>query len=318
MYVSYLPCSVAGVIILLIVLWGAFETMVLPRSAGEGLRLTRFYFQGTWGVWRFLASRFRYTNPLRHTLLGVFGPLSLVFLIVLWSNLLVVSFALLLSGAGARFMSLGSIVSGNFGDCVYLSGVTLFTLGYGDQTPGSIATKFLCVLEAGGGFGLLATVIGYLPTLYQTFARREMTVLRLYVRTGTPTSARKLIECYRDAGAWSSLEVLLSQWEQWGAELLESHRSYPVLAFYRSQKEDSWLATAVILCQTYALIEEMCPEDASERGPLLIQADATRNIIVSALADLTTILGLKTDNGVNNALSRHLLLALPPFSLGGE
>ena len=158
-------------------------------------------------------------------------------------------------------------------------------------------------------------VIGYLPTLYQTFARRETLVLRLYSRMGRPVSARKMVTRYRDANAWGSLESYLAEWEHWGGELLESHRSYPVLAFYRSQSEqDSWLATAVIFCDVYAVIEELCPPDAPERGALLLQAEATRNIISDALSDLSGVLRLKGDTSPAEKLSRHLVLALPPNS----
>ncbi|MBC8136467.1 MAG: two pore domain potassium channel family protein [Fibrella sp.] len=308
-----LPAAISGALIILVVLYDTFETMILPRSGGTGLRLTRFYFGFTWAICRFFATRLKYTNPARHSLLGVYGPLALMFLIVLWANLLILGFALLLFG----FDSAPAVPAGghptNFGDNLYMSGVTIFTLGFGDKTPANAATKTLCVMEAGVGFGLLATVIGYLPTLYQTFARRETTVLRLYVRTGAPTSAQKLVEKYRDAGAWTSLESLLAQWEQWGAELLESHRSYPVLAFYRSQTEqDSWLAAAFTFCEVHNTIERLCPEDVPERGALLLQAEATKNIINEALNDLANRLKLHHDKSSVMALSRELLLALPP------
>lgn len=308
-----IPAAIAGALIILVVLWDTFETMILPRSGGTGLRLTRFYFRVTWTLFRFFATRFQYTNPARHTLLGVYGPLSLVFLIVLWANLLILGFGLLLFGLGADTAIQAGKMPGDFGDYLYLSGVTLFTLGYGDKLPASTATKTVCVLEAGVGFGFLATVIGYLPTLYQTFARRETAVLRLHVRTGTPTSARKLVEKYRAAGAWGALETLLEQWEQWGAELLESHRSFPVLAFYRSQTEqNSWLAAAFAFCEMGCVIEQLCPEDAPGRSSLLLQAEATKNIVNEALCDLAQRLKLPEEKSTIVALSRELLLALPP------
>ncbi len=308
-----IPAAIAGALIILVVFYDTFETMILPRSGGAGLRLTRFYFRLTWVVCRFVAMQLKYTNPARHTLLGIYGPLSLVLLIVLWANLLILGFALLLFGFGSAPTTQSGNQFANFGDYLYLSGVTLFTLGFGDKTPNNVATKTLCVMEAGVGFGLLATVIGYLPTLYQTFARRETTVLRLYVRTGAPTSAQKLVERYRDAGAWSSLENLLAQWEQWGAELLESHRSYPVLAFYRSQTEqDSWLAAAFTFCEVQGTIERLCPLDTPGRGSLLLQAEATKNIVDEALSDLADRLKVTHEKSPVMALSRELLLALPP------
>lgn len=308
-----IPAVIAGVVILLTVLWDTFETMVLPRSAGPGLRVTRFYFIAMWTMWRFLATRFKYMNPFRQGLLGIYGPFALIVLISLWANLLIIGFGLIIYGIGANEAERVGIKPGEFADYLYLSGVTLFTLGYGDKTPGVPLTKALCVLEAGVGFGLLAMVIGYLPTLYQTFARRENMVLRLYARTGHPATAHKLVERYAEVGAWAALETLLLEWEQWGAEMLESHRSYPIMAFYRSQiEEDSWLATAVILCNVYEVVQQKCPNDAKERGSLLLQAGATRQIIEDGLADLTAIIRLKGDESPAQKLSRYLLLALPP------
>ncbi len=304
---------IAGSVLLVMVLWETFETVVLPRSAGPGLRLTRFHFVGTWFTWRFLASRFSYKNPFRQAMLGVYGPLALILLISLWANLLILSFGLMLYGVSANEAIRAGAKPVKFTDTLYLSGVTLFTLGYGDMTPKTPASRLLCVLEAGVGFGLLAMVIGYLPALYQTFARRETMVLRLYARTGHPATAQKLVERYGSIGAWSSLETLLMDWEHWGAEMLESHRSYPVLSFYRSQsEEDSWLATAVIFCNIYDVIETQCPKDAPERAALLLQAEATRNIIADGLTDLATVLRLKGDQAPAQKLSRYLLLALPP------
>ena len=311
---------ILGVILLLTVFWDTFATMVLPRTAAPSLRVTQHYFTGTWAIWRFLATRLHYMNSFRQAMLGIYGPLSLILLISLWANLLILAFGLMIYGIGAAAAVRIGVTPGGFGDYLYLSGVTLFTLGYGDKTPGVPLTKALCVLEAGVGFGLLAMVIGYLPTLYQTFARRENMVLRLYARTGHPATAQKLVERYSSVGAWAALETLLIAWEQWGAEMLESHRSYPIMAFYRSQtEEDSWLATAVIFCDVYEVVKQHCSADSDAHGSLLLQAEATRNIITDGLRDLATILYLNGEGTPAMKLSRYLLLALPPTpSIGIE
>jgi len=49
--------------------------------------------------------------------------------------------------------------------------------------------------------------------------------------------------------------MLLRDWEIWGSELLESHLSYPMLAYYRSQHHDqSWLAALTAIMDCCALI----------------------------------------------------------------
>ena len=307
-----LPAAVAGALILLVVLYDTFETMVLPRSGGFGIRLTRFYFAFVWGGCRILCRGMKPDNPFRRTLLAAFAPLSLVYLIVLWACLMIVGFALVLWGVGSPITARASDHVGQFGDYLYLSGVTLFTLGYGDKLPGSAATRTLCVTEAGVGFGLLATVIGYLPTLYQTFARREAMIVRLYARAGAAPNAEVLVRRHCDAKAWQALESFLREWEQWGAELLESYGSYPMLAFYRSQNDtQSWLAAAVTMRAVCRATERHCPPDAPERGSLLLQAEATETILTLALQSLAKTLRLEQGDSPEDKIARRLLLSLP-------
>lgn len=284
-----IPAIIAGLLILMVVLWDTFETMVLPRNSGIGIRLTRFYYLTAWGLCATIARRMRPDNPFRQALLGAFGPLSLVLLITVWASLLILGFALLVWGIGHPLASQIGMKGGGFADYMYLSGVTLFTLGYGDKAPNSGLTKGICVFEAGVGFAMLATVIGFLPALYQTFARRESTLIRFYNRAGTPPSAEYILERHAQANAWQSLETLLSEWEGWGAELMESYRSYPLLAFYRSQKESqSWLAATVTILELCSCVER----SGTENGALRLQAEATFNLLNGALCDLALVLGV--------------------------
>jgi len=116
------------------------------------------------------------------------------------------------------------------------------------------------------GFGFLALVIGYLPVLYQSFSRRELNITLLDARAGSPPSAEELL---RGVGAdHEELTALLAEWERWGAEVLESHLSYPVLSYYRSQHDNqSWLAALTTVLDASALvmvgIEGACARQAS-------------------------------------------------------
>ena len=101
---------------------------------------------------------------------------------------------------------------GSFTDHLYLSGETFFTLGLGDITPVSRLGRALVVIEAGIGFGFLALVIGYLPVLYQSFSRREVSITLLDARAGSPPSAEELLRgAARDH---DELTALLREWER--------------------------------------------------------------------------------------------------------
>src|SRR5262249_50720718 len=132
----------------------------------------------------------------RDALLSFYGPLSLLMLLALWAVMLVLGFALIHFGVGASLS--GTLFPSRFGNALYLSGTTLFTLGLGDIAPASPLARFLTVLEAGIGFGFLALVIGYLPVLYQSFSRREVTISLLDARAGSPPTAFELLR--RHAG----------------------------------------------------------------------------------------------------------------------
>ena len=171
-----------------------------------------------------------------------------------WAVGLICGFALL-------HWSLGTIISlthsenRQFASHLYFSGTTFFTLGYGDMVPVGSLGRALIVLEVGIGFGFLAVVISYLPVLYQAFSRREITISLLDARAGSPPSAGELLRRLAEARSLASTGQLLVEWERWSAELLESHISFPVLRFYRSQHDNqSWVGALTTILDTSAFL----------------------------------------------------------------
>jgi Sigma-54 interaction domain len=125
------------------------------------------------------------------------------------------------------------------------------------------------VSEAGIGFGFLAGVIGYLPVLYQAFSRREVIISLLDARAGSPPSATELVRRHSQAQGLDALRQLLQDWEIWTAELLESHLSYPVLAYYRSQhSHQSWLAALTTMLDSSALVLAAVPGACQHQAQL--------------------------------------------------
>ena len=153
----------------------------------------------------------------------------------------------------------------DFLNSAYYSGRTFFTLGLGDVVPASGFDRFLTVVEAGTGFAFLALLIGYVPIVYQMFARRETNVSLLDQRAGSPPSAAELMRRNVVNGDLTELIVLLRAWETWVGDLLESQLSYPSLAYFRSQHENqSWVAAlAVILDVSSYLLA--CGKTPAER-----------------------------------------------------
>jgi voltage-gated potassium channel Kch len=241
---------VAGLFFVVLILQDAFEVMLLPRRVQRRWRFVRFYFRGTWALWCRLA-RIRSAGAARERFLSIYGPLSMAVLFAIWAVGLIVSFALL----QWAIQSISSRSPLNLGDQLYMSGVTFFTLGYGDVVPTTALSRFVAVLEAGAGFALIAVVIGYLPVLYQLFSRREAHVIQLDARAGSPPTATSMLQRHAESDGLEKIDDLLRAWEVWGADLLESHLSYPMLAYYRSQHDDqSWLGALLAIMDTCALI----------------------------------------------------------------
>lgn len=237
-----------AIALLLAVLQDAFEVMLLPRRVHRHVRLTRFYFDHAWIAWTWLANRLP-AGMRRERFLSVFGALSMVVLFALWATTLIAGFGLL------QWVLQGSAAASPVGEQIYMSGVTFFTLGYGDVVPHTGAARAVSVIEAGTGIGFIAVVIGYLPVLYQLFSRREAHVIQLDARAGSPPTATTMLSRHAESGGMNKLEDLLREWEIWCSDLLESHLSYPMLVYYRSQHDNqSWLAALTAVMDSCALI----------------------------------------------------------------
>jgi hypothetical protein len=273
----------AGLAIFLIVIWDAFEAIILPRRVTRKFRLTRLFFKTTWGAWRGVICLIS-ARKTREALLGFYGPLSLLLLVAVWAVGLVFGFGLMQYGAGSAVNIVGGTPS--FATDIYLSGTTFFTLGLGDVVPRTTLARVLVVSEAGFGFGFLAAVIGYLPFIYGSFSKREVDISLLDSRAGTPPTAGELLRRHSYKNGQDALHTLLQDWERWSAELMESHLSYPVLAYFRSQHDNqSWIASLTAILDTCALVL-VGVEGACER-----QAELTFAIARHAVVDLSQVFG---------------------------
>jgi hypothetical protein len=292
-----------GVSLIVLVLWETFETIVLPRRVTRQFRLTRMFYRSTWKPWVALAT-LRGSKKKRDSLLSYYGPLSLLLLLAFWAFTLVLGFGLLHYGLQDKLS--GALFASDFGNALYLSGTTLFTLGLGDILPASPLGRFITVLEAGIGFGFLALVIGYLPVLYQAFSRREVTISLLDARAGSPPTAYEMLRRQSGVQGMEALTELLHDWELWSADLMESHLSYPVLAYFRSQHDNqSWIASLTAILDVCSLsmvgLEGMCQ----------YQARMTFAIARHALVDLSQVFGAPPDKDASiNRLQPEALAAL--------
>jgi len=240
--------SILGI---LAILWDAFEAIVLPRRVTRRFRLTKLWFRATWSPWRAVTRRIR-ANKRRERSLSYYGPLSLLFLFMAWAAGLIFCFAVLQWALGSGFNAPEGHVK--FTTDLYMSATTFFTLGLGDVTPVTRAARIVTAAQGGTGFGFLALVISYLPVIYQAFSRRETNISLLDARAGSPSTAFELLRRHGLAHRLGDLPQYLHDWEHWAADLMESHLSYPVLGYYRSQHDNqSWLSALTVILDTCTL-----------------------------------------------------------------
>lgn len=286
---------VLGLAVVLAILWDAFTTIVMPKAVERRFNVAAIYYNAIWNVWQFLAKRLG-DRPLRLTILGAFAPISLLFLFVLWALCLVVGFA---------FVNCGSSTLGDgvgLGEHLYYSGVTFFTLGFGDLTPKGTWGHILSVIEAGTGFAFLAIVIGYIPVLYTHFSTREHQIMLLDSKAGSDPTATELLRRHGAAGAMEDLIMLLKEWEAWSAHQLEAYLSYSSLAYYRSQHDhQSWLCALTSILDACALISIGFEGEHEWDKRLRFQAQATFAMGRHVIVDLAYILNVPPSD---NAPSR--------------
>jgi len=275
--------AAGGLILLLVVLWDAFETLLLPRRVSGAFRLGRDLQFTMWRIWSSLA-RGAPTRRRREEILSPFAMSTMLVLIVVWALGIALSFGFMQWGVGSRMADVTGIPAGIFTD-LYMSGSTFFTLGLGDVSPTTPLARLLCVIEAGMGLGFLAMVVSYLPVLYQSFSRREARIVMLDEWAGSPPTPAVLLKRVAEVGEGHEIGVLLHDWEQWSAELLESHLSYSILAYFRSQHDNqSWLASLTSVLDTCSLVM------AGIEGMPTLQARLTFAIARHAMVDLSQVL----------------------------
>jgi hypothetical protein len=276
-----------------------FVTFLLPRRVKRGPRLARGLYRLAWIPARAMARRL--SSRAGDSLLGIFGPAWLLSTLGLWTLGLVLGFASLHYAGGSHVVAGGT---GSFLDDLYFSGGAFLSNSAG-VAPTSAFAKLLMLSEAATGFAVLFVVIGYLPALYEAFSRREVVVSQLDPRAGSPPSAGALLMRSAERGGWDEIEAYLSEWDDWAAELMETHLSYPILAYYRSQHvNQNWLSAMTAVLDTSAFTMAAAP------GPAGYAAELTFAIGRHCLADLAFTFGATPEPPSEDRLPREVFAEL--------
>ena len=256
MVVVRILAVVVGAATVVSVLLSAIRTVVVPR--GERLALTALVFIGLRRILHPFVDRM---DPVRRErVLARYAPLALMGLAATWSLLVIAGYTLVLWGAGG-----GSPV-----EALVVSGSSLTTLGFRTLPP--TWAQLLSVSEALIGLGLVGLLISFLPTMYSVYNRRELAVAQLSTRAGTPPSVAVLVARLHAVHGLGELDDMWAEWEEWFADLEETHTSYPALVYFRSGHGRSWLTAAGTVLDTAAVVTAAVDLPPRPQAQLCIRA----------------------------------------------
>lgn len=263
-----------------VVLNDVFSTVIVPRPTPSRFRpaalLTRFGWRG----WR---ARFGAVTPpqQRERRMGIFAPLIVMALLATWILMLITGYGLMFDAVRDSLRPSPD----SLGTSLYFAAVSLLTIGYGDYVATDGLARVVAIAAAGTGLGVVALTITYLFSLYTNLERREILVATLDARAGAPPSGVRLLERCAELGLRGDLERIFQRWEEWSAEMLESHVAYPILMFFRSSHDnESWVSALGAILDSATLVETTTQDVPSG------QAQMTRAIGAHVVEDLARFL----------------------------
>ncbi|HEX6510970.1 MAG TPA: hypothetical protein VF157_01635, partial [Chloroflexota bacterium] len=248
------------------------STLVIT-TIGTGLwRPARVVYRYAWRPWRWSGWRIKSVAD-RERWLGFFGPVSLLLLLVCWLLLLILGWALIYKEV------LGSLHgASDWRSLAYYAGATLLTPSFGGVTHDTAPAGALTLLETVMGIGTIALLISYLPVLYGAYNRREARLLTLDDPAGGRMTPSSVIRVHSPDGDLARLYDFFAEWELWTADILESHVSYPMLVYFRSQHVgQSWITALGVVLDAATLVCAIVP-GADEREPYFLHRRGRRAV----------------------------------------
>jgi len=274
---------VTGVLIVFIVFYDLFQSVVLPRPAVGKVQLARLLIPPGWRIWRWVSQR---TSRIERSeaRLASFAPLALLGLFMAWALALTLGYGLLISGLGDEFRPAIKDIATS----IYVSSSTLVPLSYGDFVPEQGFARLVIIAESATGVALAALAITLLFSLYESFRAREEAVISLDALAGAPASGLHILETVVAHKTRQELGEMFDEWRRWSAMVLESHLAYPLLVYFRSSHDnEAWINSFGAVMDAATLVMSSVDDDAEGAARLMFTVG---NHLVE---DLTWVMRLK-------------------------
>jgi hypothetical protein len=241
--------AACGIVLVLTGWQSVVGTLIVPRPVASWL---------TRAVDRLVVAVYRaVTRPVtdyvrRDRILATQAAAILVTQLGAWLGIFLVGFTLTLWPSPGR----------NLTTSLADAGSSLFTLGFAE--PPGTTPAVIVFIAAATGMTVIALQIGYLPTLYAAFNRRETEVTMLVARAGAPAWGPEILARTKwgiyDGDTRPILDELFTSWESWAADVAESHTTYLTLVRFRSPRPLShWLTSLIAVMDAAALHLSLAP-----------------------------------------------------------
>lgn len=252
----------AGALIAVLTLANVLFTMVLPRRPFGIGRLSLLIDRLVLATFARLSS-LTTAYERKDAVLSPAGPIALVMQLAVWAAGLIVGFGLMIAGADH-----------DVGGGLLQAMAALFTVGAAH--PGSREVPSLDIAIGAIWVVIVALQIAYLPALYAAFSSRESLVALLEARAGIPAWGPELLVRHQLVGIVDTLPELYASWEEWAAEVAESHTTYPVLLLFRSPEPwYSWVVGLLAVLDAAAIHLAAAPSSASSNARLCLRMGFT-------------------------------------------
>ncbi len=268
----------AGLFLIALTLWDVFETVVVPRPTPGYLRIGRYVVRGSWGLLRrVMGGR---SAEARDHAFGLFGPFIALLLLAIWIGVLVLGYGFVLYGIRDEIAP----VPDSFATTVYVAGTSVLTLGFGEFVAVGGVARAVVLIAGATGLGIVALVVTFLFSIYGSYQRRELEVVRLQATAGAPPSAVALLEAFKRLEFADRLPAFFVVWQRWAAEVLDSHIAYPVLAWFRSSHDNlSWISALG------AVLDAACLVLTTIRGVPRGDAELVRRVGAHLVEDMSNL-----------------------------
>lgn len=291
--------ALAGISIILLVLFDVFQSIIVPRCTSRTLRVAPFLVGKI--LWPAVRSTAKFKNSAASEfLLGSFGSLAFLSLIITWLLMLTCGYAFLLQAMRSEITP----AINDFGSALYFAGTSILTLGYGDFVAVGTPAKAVVLAAAINGIAIMALAVSFLFSLQSSVQKRETMVNTIEARAGEHPSGLILLLNYARFDLTSTLNSSFLNWEMWVAEIFESHRAFPFLAYFRSsQCSFTWITAVGALLDAANLL------GSSINGPARGEAKLFETISIKAMESLCEYLQLSPD-------AHYTHITRPEFAMG--